>query len=348
MEIMTKNLLLTVSQLGQGNNASSKPRDDIEYFLKEEGFETKDLKIDINSKFQKALYRYWKLDHEFKPYLAQLQPKNIFIQYPAYSKVIMDKILDIIYTTVPTAVITFIVHDVESLRMHKGQDDFKAQEVHMFNRVSSLIVHNEAMKEWLKDNGVQTHMELLQLFDYKSNIKPSEKPILDDSICFAGNLKKSQFINKLNNDKDDNIKFYVFGNGLNVNGLKNVIYKGSKKPDELPKFLTYSYGLIWDGDAINTCAGEYGEYLKYNSPHKASLYLSSGLPIIVWSQSALAPFVKEHAAGLVVDSLEDLNKEFLNTSKRQYLEMKTNALKIGEQLQEGHFIKTATKKITVK
>ena len=68
----------------------------------------------------------------------------------------------------------------------------------------------------------------------------------------------------------------------------------------------------------------------------------------MWSQSALAPFVKEHATGLVVDSLEDLNKEFLNTSKRQYLAMKTNAIKIGEQLQEGHFIKMATKKITVK
>lgn len=36
-----------------------------------------------------------------------------------------------------------------------------------------------------------------------------------------------------------------------------------------------------------------------------SLYVSSCLPVIVWSQDAIADFVKEHDIGFCVDSLSD-------------------------------------------
>lgn len=342
---MSKKLLLTVSQLDHGNNASSKPRDDVEYFLGQDNYEVKNLHININSKFQKALYNYWKLDHDFKPFLAQSKPDHILIQYPIYSKILMNKIIDIIYSTLPKALITFIVHDVESLRMYKGQPNFKQDEIKLFNRIDTLIVHNNAMKKWLQNNGVHTQMNTLKLFDYKSSMPINEKPYYNNSICFAGNLQKASFINKL--EKTDS-KFHIFGNGLDVQNAKNIIYEGSKEPAELPKFLKYSYGLIWDGSEITTCSGEYGDYLKYNSPHKASLYLSSGLPIIVWSQSALAPLVKKQNIGITIDSLEDLNKELLNISKNQYLEMKANTIKIAKNLRKGSFIKEAADAITTK
>lgn len=342
---MAKNLLLTISQLDNSNNAASKPRDDIEYFLRQNKFQIKNLHININSKFQKALYRYWKLDHNFKPYLIKHKPDNIFIQYPAYSRVLMDKVIDIIRQYLPSTNIFFIIHDVESLRMFKNKENYPATEIELFNTVDGLIVHNQNMKQWLIKYGVKVKIKLLQLFDYKSNIPTNDKPILNNSICFAGNLKKSQFINNL---EQTNTTFHIFGNGLDVHNAKNIIYEGSKTPDKLPEFLNYSYGLIWDGNSIDTCSGEYGDYLKYNSPHKASLYLSSGLPLIVWEQSALASFVKENDLGITISSLKDLDRQLLVINHRQYLNMKQNVLKIADKLHNGYFIKTATKKIIAK
>ena len=34
---------------------------------------------------------------------------------------------------------------------------------------------------------------------------------------------------------------------------------------------------MWDGPSPDTCAGVYGAYLRYNNPHKTSLYLAAGL-----------------------------------------------------------------------
>ena len=47
-----------------------------------------------------------------------------------------------------------------------------------------------------------------------------------------------------------------------------------------------SFGLVWDGISVETCAGVYGEYLKVNNPHKTSLYLASGIPVIIWKEAA--------------------------------------------------------------
>ena len=88
--------------------------------------------------------------------------------------------------------------------------------------------------------------------------------------------------------------------------LTNVHYQGAFSPDELPNRLHGGFGLVWDGDSPHTCSGMYGEYLKMNNPHKASLYLASGFPIIVWRQSALAEFVRKNHCGILVDSLFEI------------------------------------------
>lgn len=67
-------------------------------------------------------------------------------------------------------------------------------------------------------------------------------------------------------------------------------------------------GLVWDGESVDSCTGQYGEYLKINSPFKFSLYLAANRPVVVWSKSALASYVKEYKLGICVDSLKDIEK----------------------------------------
>ena len=48
----------------------------------------------------------------------------------------------------------------------------------------------------------------------------------------------------------------------------NIIHKGVFKPEELPRVLDGSYGLVWDGDSLDECSGNIGEYLKINKNPK--------------------------------------------------------------------------------
>ena len=88
----------------------------------------------------------------------------------------------------------------------------------------------------------------------------------------------------------------------------------------------------------------YGEYLKLNNPHKASLYLASGFPIIVWSQSALADFVRKNHCGILVDSLFEITDCLNLIDEKDYQELIKNSKKTGQKIRQGYFLKTSLEK----
>lgn len=339
---MVKRLLISLTKLTNSHDASVKPRTDIAQFLTGPDTQVVNVPIDVNSKFSKAMGVCWTLGAYLREAIAGANPRVVYIQYPAYSAVVMDHALKIIHKK-SSAKIVLIVHDIESLRMSADHPEFLTAEIRRFNSVDGLIVHNQAMADWLSHQGVIVPMSQLQLFDY---INP-QRLITDatsSNICFAGNLRKAQFLNDV---PFKQVQVDVFGDGLTLTNSQ-LIDHGSKSPDELPKFLTDRFGLIWDGNSADTCSGEYGEYLKYNSPHKASLYLSSGLPVIVWSQSALAPVVKSRGAGFAVDSLADIEPVLNKLSDADSYRMKTAALNVAKKLRTGQMIESSVDSIEQK
>lgn len=339
---MVKRLLISLTKLTNSHDASVKPRTDIAQFLTGPDTQVVGVPIDVNSKLSKAVGVGWTLGAYLREAIAGANPRVVYIQYPAYSAVVMDHALKIIRKK-SSAKIVLIVHDVESLRLSADHPEFLAAEIRRFNSVDGLIIHNQAMADWLSEQGVTVPMAQLQLFDY---INP-QRLITDaasSNICFAGNLRKAQFLNDV---PFKQVQVDVFGDGLTLTNSQ-LIDHGSKSPDELPKYLTDRFGLIWDGNSADTCSGEYGEYLKYNSPHKASLYLSSGLPVIVWSQSALAPVVKSLGVGFVVDSLADIEPVLNKLSDVDDRRMKSAALLVALKLRSGQMIESAVDSIEQK
>ena len=339
---MVKRLLISLTKLTGSHDASVKPRTDIDQFLKDPDTWVVNVPIDVNSKFSKAVGIGLTLSTYLREAIASANRQVIYIQYPAYSAVVMDHALKILRKGTSSKIV-LIVHDIESLRMSADHPKFLTDEIRRFNSVDGLIVHNQAMADWLNDHGVTVPMSQLQLFDY---VNP-QRLITDttsSNICFAGNLRKAQFLNAV---PFKQVQVDVFGDGLTLTNSQ-LIDHGSKSPDELPKYLTDRFGLIWDGDSANTCSGEYGEYLKYNSPHKASLYLSSGLPVIVWSQSALAPVVESLGVGFAVDSLADIEPMLNKLSDSDDRRMKAAALIVALKLRSGQMIQSAVNSIEQK
>ena len=165
-------------------------------------------------------------------------------------------------------------------------------------------------------------------------------------VIIAGNLnkEKSRYIYEFPNEFK--INFSLYGMGVDIEYLPRcMIYKGSFSPEELPNVLEGGYGLVWDGDSIEGCVGLAGKYLKYNNPHKASLYIAAGKPLIVWKKSAIAPYVCEKEIGITIDNLNDLPHVLKCISKEKYMKLVRNVLKEREALINGEHLKRIYMKI---
>ena len=170
------------------------------------------------------------------------------------------------------------------------------------------------------------------------------RPQKDFPIMVAGNLtpSKAGYLYAL----PDKPSFNLYGVGFDESrSSKNTSYFGSFMPDELLSALVGSFGLVWDGDSAETCQGTYGNYLRFNNSHKASLYLAAGFPVVVWKESALAHFILKQKCGIAVSSLYDLETELSNLTEEEYNELVRNARRIGSQLQEGKYLLTALAKL---
>lgn len=240
--------------------------------------------------------------------------------------------------------IVLIIHDLNSIR-YKNDKDLK-----FFHEADFLVCHNEAMKKWLVERGVKSPDKIFNLgiFDYLADdeIKSYSSPRFDKQrikVAFAGNLTKSNFLNYCQFDKIT----------LNLFGIKNSDFKtapgmkyvGCFAPDKLYRYLDSHFGLCWDGDSAEGCKGIIGEYISYISPHKVSMYLSAGLPVIIWEKAGVADFIKENKLGILIGSLNDLEHRLLELSVEEYEEMKRNVESVRDKILKGGFLTSTLHKI---
>ena len=85
--------------------------------------------------------------------------------------------------------------------------------------------------------------------------------------------------------------------------------------------------------------------MMLTSPCAASLYLISGMPLIVWKWAALADFVRENNLGLVVESIDAIPGAIRALNAEEYAEMAANARAWGEKLSRGEMTREALEKL---
>jgi hypothetical protein len=86
-----------------------------------------------------------------------------------------------------------------------------------------------------------------------------------------------------------------------------------------------------------------GNYMRFNDPHKVSLYISAGIPVIIWSEAALAGFIKERHIGFTVSSLEEIPEKLGNVTEEDYQSYRSNLYPLMRQVRDGYFLKEAVK-----
>lgn len=322
--------------VGENNNtASLKAKIDIEKILNGEGYT--------------PLYNNWSKLNKINFLAAVIKivfqkEAIIIMQYPFVTKKQLT-LLRVVKKFSNIKLIS-IIHDINSLR---NMSDEK-EEIIFFNTNDCVISHNNKMTQWLTKSGVKVPIIDLEIFDYLNDgVKEDIYTDINNfrNIYFAGNLdkNKSKFIYDKEIEKLD-IKINLYGPNYDNTERKinNIEYRGSFSPEELSNQFGEGFGLIWDGTSTEKCDGINGEYLKYNNPHKTSLYLVSGLPVIVWENAALADFVKKYKVGFAVKSLVEIEGIINNMTLEEYQKLKNNVIVVKERLLNGKFTINAIRK----
>lgn len=336
------------------NNAGCKARDDASFILNDIGFSRIVINYDYHARMTSgALSRlgfHFSAARDWADALSKVDGGSIVIlQFPLMHHSIFAKGP---FKKAYERGVRFIliIHDLDSIRLGAERDRSRAakkrihaEELSLIDLSSVLIVHNEAMKKRLVEaHGIDPERIVpLQIFDY---LLPDENAYAAASgpkspIVVAGNLQrgKADYLYELPEEPD----FNLYGAGFEGAEKRNVHYMGEFSPEELIPNLQGSFGLVWDGPSANTCTGAFGDYLRINNPHKTSLYLAAGLPVVIWDQAALAPFIKEHGTGIAVPSLSALANVLNSTSAEEYTRMRENVRDISKRLRDGHFLKHA-------
>lgn len=242
--------------------------------------------------------------------------------------------------------ITILIHDLEWLRSKSRQSRID-KNVKWLNSADELLVHTPQMADRLRQAGVTTAMRPMILFDYyaKDPYRDIDEQAADKNvIAFAGSLDKSAFLRVLDKSSiPENITFRLYGlEPKQAFHNKQMQYQCKFKPDHTGT-IKAGWGLVWDGNDIDTCSGDLGNYLRMIAPHKLSLYIASGIPPIVWNESAHAKYITDNHLGIAVSSIKDAYNKIASVTYEEYRNMAQNCRNIGNELRRGGFLKKVLK-----
>lgn len=331
-----------------GNNAGSKAKNDIEDIFKNIDNLDKLINKTLLCKNKRNIKYYidgFISSNKLKLKLNKIENEILLIQYPLQKLSVYQKSL---FKASKRNKLVFIIHDINCLR----HPDRISDDLEILKYAAYIISHNECMTKYLIDNGIDKNKIIdLGIFDYLIDEVNITKRTKNDGIAFAGNLDKSIFLQKyIDNNFQPNLHLYGL-NSRNFSNSSNAKYHGSFSPEKLVEIIKGSFGLVWDGEEMDSLSGKAGEYLKYNNPHKTSLYLVSGLPIITHKDAAIAKFINENNIGITVNSLKDIDEAIKKLTVKEYDEIQKNVIKLGEKLAKGFYtnkmIKTVKEKCNV-
>lgn len=282
--------------------------------------------------------------------------KGDYIFYVFKENILKIKIVNLLRKVKGYKTICFI-YDVNSIR--EGISNAVATEFALISAADVILAPNEGSIKYMKDLNIDKPMIPVKVWDYlieESSIgneadmdcKEISNGVLH--VAYAGNFGKSAFIRELGKSQvvSDKVVYHLWGDIDDehfFDNYSNVVYEGSVSPRELIAEIgkKCDAGLVWDGEKATEIAGLYGEYMKFNNPHKCGCYLAAGLPVIVWSKSGAAYFVRESGCGWCIDSLSDIGDIARNIDKTVY----AATAEVSEKVRKGMYLRetvlTATK-----
>ncbi|MBA2961522.1 MULTISPECIES: hypothetical protein [Ramlibacter] len=328
--------VLLTTPVPQQTTAWTKARRDVRHLLRSSGYQL--LEVPAGG----SAADWLRLHRGLRERLAR--NGHILIEYPfdqrkrLYGLLVLSRLLGVrLYG---------LIHDLDSLRFPNSPVE---REIAILRLFDGLVSHNGTMSQWLRDNGVRRRMADLNLFDYLTDEPPATwreddiaRPL---KVACAGNLSwgKARYVYDSRLAALRGVQLDLYGafyesDRVPDTGLR---FRGAFDPDRPVLHDRYHFGLVWDGTAVDQCAGSYGQYMRYNNPHKLSLYVALGLPVVVWREAAIADFVERCGIGVTVRDLRELGSIPDRVDAAAYRRMARNLVPLTEAVRRGDFLHDA-------
>lgn len=279
------------------------------------------------------IYRTYRMVVEWWHLLILLLTKSskntYFLQWPFYH--ILHRTRNIVYQCLKHKCkhLQILIHDINSLRNYPKDREMESK---FFSIAELIIVHTDRMKDYLLEIGIpEQKIKILTSFDYLTNDKINTNRTNTNTIIYAGNLLKSPFLQQIGSHHG--ITIHCYGKEMPYSS-PNLKYKGAFKSENV-SVLDGSWGLVWDGISVDSCAGDFGDYLRYNAPHKLSLYIAAGVPVIIWKGSGLAEYVVKKNLGVAVDSIVEIESIINKISTEEYENILTCIRQESQEIRAG-------------
>ncbi|GAK31174.1 beta-1,6-galactofuranosyltransferase [Weissella oryzae SG25] len=268
---------------------------------------------------------------------AVLPGDIVIVQYPLWTNYTEFEVEFIDYlSTVRKAKIVAMVWDILSWIHDNRERDYTGDaSLWMLNRYDLVIAANPKMARRLaSEGGVNKPLISMDLTDF----------------VYQGPLKEKRFIKEL----------YYVATGIDPAILAEYASKvpinfigphqkeavpdyikllGPMKSIDIPSQLEGGFGLLYYAKG----SGYKGmhHYGEYNNPMKLSLYLASGLPVIVMANSAHAEWIAQRGVGIVVNSLAEIDAKIDALTETDYEQMLENIKPWQMAVTQGFFSKQA-------
>ncbi len=232
-----------------------------------------------------------------------------------------------------------ILHDIESFRQDGAMSNQDVQELLHFDKI---VAHHEAMTSFLVKRGIPAdRIRVFHIWDYYVDNIGENLRNDRTTICLAGNFSKSGFLQQLGKLKNEALYFKLFGNtDLSLQVPTFIECVGSFQPDDISQ-LQGDWGMVWYGDSLDYISGILGDYLKIITSHKIGLYLAKGIPVIVWSESGVAPFITANKLGIAVNSLHELKDRLASITPQEMDAIRASVQVFSQKIRNGEMLKAA-------
>lgn len=263
----------------------------------------------------------------------------VIFQFPTWNGIAFDEALVRQLKTHRRLKTIFFIHDVTPLMFEQNRYLLNRY-VDLYNQADLIILPSQAMVDFLRSEGMRVSKVIVQkMWDSMISIDDGIIPQFRRVFNFAGNTNEEKF-SFVKNWKYNSVKLAVTAEESDWNSKENIVFMGwFDNQNLLAETLRKNggFGLLWTEDSL------WGNYMKLNACDKLSLYLASGIPVVVHSSIPAAGTILNNKLGIVVDSLNEAVDRVEHMREEQYNQMVNEIGIYGELLRQGYF----TKKIMI-
>ncbi|KRN27707.1 hypothetical protein IV38_GL001920 [Lactobacillus selangorensis] len=206
-------------------------------------------------------------------------------------------------------------------RLHFGYNP-GFDEVRLFNMACAVVVPTAAMRDQMRNDGVKTPIILQTGWDFLTK-RDFDDTLPERAVTLLGNFEHQTLLQ----DWTQHTDLIAVGKINPEQTAEKVSAEPAANLAQAVQKLTNTFGIAWQGS----------DYTSYNLPYEVFAYLGMGMPVFVWSDSAIAALVSAYQVGYVIQTRQEIDQILDTLSDEDLQQLQKRVQHFAILLRNGFF-----------